>query len=159
MQLDLQIACQTASSLPKAEAFKQWAASTLRALGQSVDAELTIRLVDNEEIQQLNRDYRGKDKPTNVLSFPFEPYDVLVAYAGDVADLNLLGDIVIAPAVIEAEAQAQQKPLIHHYAHMTIHGVLHLLGYDHIQDDEAEEMEALEIRILSGLGIENPYLY
>jgi probable rRNA maturation factor len=111
--------------------------------------ELTIRLVDNDEIQQLNLQYRHKDKPTNVLSFPFEVPDGI--------ELNLLGDIIIAIEVVEKEAIEQNKNLKDHWAHMVIHGCLHLLGYDHINNDEAEEMETLEIEILKGLSITNPY--
>lgn len=158
MELDLQLATR-ATDLPSEADFQRWCLAALSELGQSADYELTIRLVDNEEIQQLNSDYRGKDKPTNVLSFPFEAVDLLGAYAGDVAQLDvpLLGDLVIAPAVIEAEAKEQNKTLSAHYAHMTVHGVLHLLGYDHVEDAEAEQMEALEIQILARLEIGNPY--
>ncbi len=156
MHIDLQIASPI-DNLPTLANFRAWAVATLVHLQKDLATELTIRLVDNDEIQQLNRDYRGKDKPTNVLSFPFEPYEALMAYAGDAADINLLGDMVIAPAVIVAEAQQQHKNVMHHYAHMTVHGVLHLLGYDHIDDEEAEVMEALEIAILQDLGIDNPY--
>ena len=99
----------------------------------------------------LNRDFRGKDKPTNVLSFPFEVPDFLID------EEPTLGDIIIAMPVIEAEAVEQKKSVEHHLAHMTIHGTLHLLGFDHIIDEEAEEMEALEIEILEKLGIANPY--
>lgn len=163
MRLDLQIASD-ATYLPESTDFIGWCEAALTEIGHDTDIELTIRLCENDEIQQLNRDYRGKDKPTNVLSFPFEPIAInpmalLTAYAGDVAqlDLPLLGDIIMAPAVIAAEAQAQNKVLLAHFAHMSVHGVLHLLGYDHIEDDQAETMEALEIRILQRLNISNPY--
>ncbi|MEQ5808309.1 rRNA maturation RNase YbeY [Alteromonas sp. NFXS44] len=125
-----------------------WANSIFSQLDIS-DKELTIRFVDEEESQALNRDYRGKDKPTNVLSFPFEcPPGV---------PLNLLGDLVICAPVISREAQEQHKPVANHYAHMVVHGILHLIGYDHIDDDEAEEMESLEIEILAQLSIDDPY--
>ncbi len=156
MLLDLQNAT-SATAIPDKMQFISWLDAATDKLGKHSDAEVTIRLVDNNEIQQLNKDYRGKDQPTNVLSFPFEPYEALMAYAGDAADINLLGDIVIAPKVIEREAAQQNKALIHHYAHMTIHGLLHLLGYDHIEADEAAVMEALEIELLSSLDIPNPY--
>ncbi len=111
--------------------------------------ELLIRLVDTAEIQLLNGTYREKDKPTNVLSFPSElPKEIEVA---------ILGDVVICIAVVQIEAKAQSKTFENHLMHMAVHGVLHLLGYDHIKDNEADEMEGLEIKILAGLGIENPY--
>lgn len=157
MQIDLQIATNV-GNLPTPTDFEVWVGAVLAVCNKKNDAELTIRLADNNEIQQLNRDYRGKDKPTNVLSFPFEPYEALMAYAGDAAEIHLLGDIIIAPSVIETEVKEQGKTLHNHYAHMTVHGVLHLLGYDHIEDDEAEVMEGLEIQILQSLGIANPYM-
>ncbi len=111
--------------------------------------ELTIRIVDKDEIQQLNKTYRHKDKPTNVLSFPFE--------APPEIQLPLLGDIIICHDVVIEEAQQQQKSSQDHWAHIVIHGVLHLKGYDHIQDSDAETMEALEIQILNKINISNPY--
>ncbi len=146
--VDLQLACENNSQLPSEDQFNQWFTEAVHAFQQ--DAEITIRIVDEEESQSLNRDYRGKDKPTNVLSFPFEiPKGI---------EINLLGDLVICRQVVEKEAKEQEKDLIAHWAHMVIHGSLHLLGYDHIDDDDAEEMESLEITILSKLGFENPYL-
>ncbi len=111
--------------------------------------ELTIRLVNNEESQQLNLQYREKDKPTNVLSFPFEVPEGI--------ELNLLGDLVICAQVVAQEADAQNKALFDHWAHMVIHGCLHLMGYDHINDKDALEMEALEVEILAKLAINDPY--
>lgn len=164
MHIDLQTNT-TAENLPGSEDFQRWVSLALSTLGKDTEVELTIRLTDNTEIQQLNRDYRGKDKPTNILSFPFEaididPMELQMAYAGDAAqlDLPLLGDLVIAVSVIATEAAEQGKNLSDHYAHITVHGLLHLLGYDHIDDDEAEAMEALEIKILDQLGINNPYV-
>ena len=146
--LDLQLAVEDDSQLPSEQDFQSWLDYTLTQF-QS-DSELTIRIVDSEESHQLNHDYRGKDKPTNVLSFPFEvPPGV---------EINLLGDLVICKQVVEDEAVQQQKPLTAHWAHMVVHGSLHLLGYDHIQDEEAEEMESLETEIMQGLGFEDPYL-
>ncbi|WP_288791436.1 rRNA maturation RNase YbeY, partial [uncultured Enterobacter sp.] len=98
----------------------------------------------------LNLTYRGKDKPTNVLSFPFE--------APPGIEMPLLGDLIICRQVVEQEAKEQQKPLEAHWAHMVVHGSLHLLGYDHIEDDEAEEMESLETEIMLALGYEDPYI-
>ncbi len=134
-------------SLPSDTELQQWANAAL--LRYNKVFELTIRLVDNIESQQLNHQYRGKNSPTNVLSFPFEVPDGI--------ELNLLGDIVICVDVIEQEAQTQHKSLQSHWAHMVIHGCLHLLGYDHITDNEADEMETLEIKILADLGFNNPY--
>ncbi|MGB0466111.1 MAG: rRNA maturation RNase YbeY [Pontibacterium sp.] len=134
--------------LPTDTQFEHWVSTALQ--GRKAEAELCIRLVDVEESQALNLQYRGKDKPTNVLSFPFEvPEDI---------PLNLLGDLVICAEVVKQEALDQQKPLEHHWAHMVIHGTLHLLGYDHINDDDAEEMEQLERDLLAQLHISDPYL-
>ena len=146
LALDIQHAA-TCYWLPTDEQFTLWART---AIGNSMDeAELTIRIVDNHESQMLNNTYRGKDKPTNVLSFPFE--------APPEIELPLLGDLVICAAVVENEAREQQKTLEAHWAHMVIHGCLHLLGYDHIEDEEAEEMESLEIQLVETLGFTNPY--
>lgn len=111
--------------------------------------EVVLRFVDADESQALNRDYRGLDKPTNVLSFTFEPPPGL--------DDPHLGDLVICSPVVEREANEQGKSREAHYAHMIVHGLLHLQGYDHHQADEAQRMEALEIEILGRLGYENPY--
>ncbi len=146
--LDLQIACDDSFTLPKKTQFAQWVECVLSHANQ--EAELTIRLVNLDEMQQLNHTYRHQDKPTNVLSFPFEGDNSLLA-------LPLLGDVIICPLVVAKEASAQSKSIVDHFAHMTIHGVLHLLGYDHIKDEEATVMEALEIRLLQSLGISNPY--
>lgn len=104
-----------------------------------------------DEIQELNKQYRDKDKPTNVLSFPMQSPEEI--------DVDLLGDIVLCASVIKQEAKQQSKSEVSHWAHMVVHGMLHLQGYDHIKDDDAEEMEQLEINILSRLGFESPYEY
>ena len=111
--------------------------------------ELTLRIVDETESQQLNFDYRDKNKPTNVLSFPFE--------APEHIDMPYLGGLVVCAAVVELEAQTQKKNINDHWAHLCIHGLLHLLGYDHINDEEAQEMEGTETTILAKLGIDDPY--
>ncbi|WP_144213162.1 rRNA maturation RNase YbeY [Shewanella donghaensis] len=147
LELDLQIAVEDTSKLPTQAEFELWVRT---ALGNTMEqAELTIRIVENSESQQLNNTYRGKDKPTNVLSFPFE--------APPGIELPLLGDLIISVEVVELEANQQNKPLVAHWAHMVIHGCLHLLGYDHIIDNEAEEMESLETQLIEGLGFSNPY--
>ena len=148
MIIDLQIACEQESGLPTAEQIEQWATAAVQP--QSDEVEMTVRIVDEPESHELNLNYRGKDHPTNVLSFPFE--------CPDEVELPLLGDLVICRQVVEREAQEQDKPLMAHWAHMVVHGSLHLLGYDHIKDDEAEEMESLETQIMIGLGFVDPYL-
>jgi probable rRNA maturation factor len=112
-------------------------------------AELSILLTDDAEQQELNRDWRGLDKPTNVLSFPqIEPFGKVV---------GMLGDITLARETLEREANELGKPFTEHFTHLIVHGFLHILGYDHIEDDEALQMEGLETQILSGLGISDPY--
>ncbi len=145
--LDIQLATSYAD-YPTEQQFQLWVDTVLQEDDQ--DSEIVIRLVDNQESAELNQQYRHKQGPTNILSFPFE--------APDGFDSDLLGDLVICAPLIALEAQQQNKQLFDHWAHITIHGVLHLLGYDHIDDAEAEEMEALEIKILSRLNINNPYL-
>ena len=112
-------------------------------------AELTVRIVDEAEITALNRQYRGKDGPTNVLSFPYEEIPGIAS--------DLLGDVVICAPVVASESVAQDKPLEAHWAHMVIHGVLHLLGYDHHKEGEASRMESTEAELLADLGYANPY--
>lgn len=148
MIIDLQIACEQETGLPTAEQIEQWATAAVQP--QSDEVEMTVRIVDEAESHALNLNYRGKDCPTNVLSFPFE--------CPDEVELPLLGDLVICRQVVEREAQEQDKPVMAHWAHMVVHGSLHLLGYDHIEDDEAEEMESLETQIMTGLGFADPYL-
>ncbi len=113
------------------------------------DSEIVVRIVDEQESAELNEQYRHKQGPTNILSF--------LADLPDEVDLDLLGDLVICAPVLEKEAQEQNKLLAHHWAHIIVHGVLHLLGYDHIDDNDAELMENKEIAILNKLNINNPY--
>ncbi len=133
-------------SAPSQQDFQHW----LDACFPDVDdLTLLIRIVESTESQQLNRDYRGKDKSTNVLSFPFElPEGVPNEH---------LGDLVICAEVVNREAQEQGKSMTAHWAHMVIHGVLHLMGHDHIAQAEAVEMEAIEVRLLNKLGVSDPY--
>lgn len=145
--LDLQIVTHENNDLPKEQDFQRWVNAAI--LPFQAEAELTIRLVDEAESRELNATYRHKDKSTNVLSFPFEsPPEI---------KLPLLGDLVICCQVVQREAREQNKPLLAHWAHMTIHGCLHLLGYDHLTDEQAEEMETLETEILQTLGYSDPY--
>ena len=146
--VDLQVATENIEGLPTEEQIVQWATAAVQPEGDEV--EMTVRIVDEDESHELNLTYRGKDRPTNVLSFPFE--------CPDEVELPLLGDLVICRQVVEREAAEQEKPLMAHWAHMVVHGSLHLLGYDHIEDDEAEEMESLETQIMQGLGFDDPYL-
>lgn len=146
LELDLQLA--TEASVPSESQFRLWCEMGLRQ--RSADSELTIRLVDETEGRELNHTWRHKDYATNVLSFPADVPD-------DMLDIPLLGDLVICAPVIAREAQEQGKVPDAHWAHMVIHGCLHLLGYDHIDDEEAEEMEALERTLLGELGFPDPY--
>ena len=151
--IDLQIASENSEGLPTLEQFTHWVETALAFEAQTEDfpeTEMTIRIVDEEESQTLNREYRGKDYPTNVLSFPFEVPEGI--------ELPLLGDLVICRQVMEREAKEQQISLASHWAHLAVHGTLHLLGYDHIEEAEAEEMEGLETQIMKKLGFEDPYL-
>lgn len=146
IDVDLQIA-SSATNLPTETEFLTWATCALQQYNKSF--ELTIRIVEIEESQQLNLQYRQKDKPTNVLSFPFEVPEGI--------ELNLLGDLVICADIVAQEALEQNKPIKDHWAHLVIHGCLHLLGFDHIEDSDAEKMESLEISLLSQLNINDPY--
>lgn len=146
--LDLQLACENATGLPDEAQFQAWLDAAIPPF--QAEAEVTVRVVDEAESHDLNLTYRGKDKSTNVLSFPFD--------APPGIDLPLLGDLVICRQMVEREAQEQQKPLDAHWAHMVVHGSLHLLGYDHIDDGEAEEMESIETEIMLALGYTDPYI-
>ncbi|MDP1765515.1 MAG: rRNA maturation RNase YbeY [Methylotenera sp.] len=140
LSLNIQYA-SSHNSLPKQGQFRHWAKAAIR-----IDTEATIRIVDEAESRELNKNYRGKDYATNVLTFPLadEPH--------------LMGDIIICAPVVAAEALAQNKPLEAHYAHLTVHGILHLHGYDHEIDAQAELMEGIETAIVTKLGYANPYL-
>ena len=150
--LDLAVSYATArGGVPASTSFRRWVAAALH--GRSGEAELSIRIVGEDEGRALNRDYRGKDYATNVLSFPAELPEGLPRGV----KLAVLGDLVICAPVVAREAAAQGKRLNDHYAHLTVHGTLHLLGWDHETDADAEAMEALERRILAGLGVADPY--
>ena len=135
------------AGVPASTSFRKWVAAALK--GRIREADLAIRIVDEREGQALNRHYRGKDYATNVLSFPAElPEGV---------KLPLLGDLVICAPVVAREAAEQGKPVAAHYAHLTVHGVLHLLGWDHEHDKDAEALEQLEREVLAELGLPDPY--
>ncbi|MFT3793047.1 MAG: rRNA maturation RNase YbeY [Rudaea sp.] len=135
--------------LPSPASFRSWVDAALTGAGRRTPAELSIRLVNADEGREFNHRYRSRDYATNVLSFPAElPASV---------KLPLLGDLVICAAVVGREAAEQGKAPRDHYAHLTVHGVLHLLGHDHENETDARKMEGLERRILAGLGIEDPY--
>lgn len=144
--LDIQIASQS-KQLPVQEQFQYWIDAVLK--DESQDSEIVIRIVDEAEMTQFNEQYRNKKGSTNILSFPFEAPEGIASY--------LLGDLLVCAPVVEKEAQQQNKELAHHWAHLIVHGALHLLGYDHIDDQDAEEMEVLEIKILKKIKIKNPY--
>lgn len=140
LSLSIQYASNQANmATPKQ--LRKWAKAALR-----VDTEVTIRIVDAQEALELNSTYRGKDYATNVLTFPLTETP------------HLMGDIIICAPVVETEAKTQNKQLEAHYAHLTVHGILHLHGYDHETEAQAELMESLEISILAKLGYANPYL-
>ncbi len=141
------------TGVPAATSFRRWVAAALE--GRIREADLAIRIVDEDEGRALNRHYRGKDYATNVLSFPADIAEGVIM-PKDVV-LPLMGDIVLCAPVVAREAAEQDKPTMHHYAHLTVHGVLHLLGMDHDDEREAECMEQLEREILAELGIEDPY--
>ena len=147
MDVDLDIQREV-EGLPKDQELVKWVKEVL-TLEQHGDTELTIRFVSEEESAELNNQYRNKQNSTNILSFPFEMPDEV--------ELNLLGDLVVCSDVVKKEAAEQQKEELAHWAHMIVHGTLHLLGYDHLTDTEASIMETKEIKILSQLGYSDPY--
>ena len=149
IHLDVQ---RTVEALPKDEDLLKWLTETL-TFEQHGDAELTIRFVGIQESAGLNEQYRHKKGATNVLSFPFE----VPAEVEDEAGLNLLGDLVICAEVVKEEAKEQKKQELAHWAHMVVHGTLHLLGFDHQTDADANIMETKEVHILSQLGYSDPY--
>lgn len=147
VELDVQYVILDDESLPAYEQLSLWASKALQ--GDSL-AHIGVRIVDENESQNLNHQYRGKNKPTNVLSFPMElPEDI---------EESILGDLVICAPLVEAEAVEQNKSSEERWAHMVIHGVLHLQGFDHLTDEQADEMETLEIKYLEELGYKNPYI-
>ena len=134
--------------VPPKRLFTEWTTATLKRAGRRGQSTVSLRIVDEQEGMALNSHYRAKGYATNVLSFPVPP----ALQAG-----GQLGDIALCAAVVKQEAQTQNKKLGDHWAHLVVHGVLHLLGYDHERRNDAKAMEALEVRILAGLGIKDPY--
>jgi probable rRNA maturation factor len=150
-EIDVQLACEE-DVTPHPDTIAAWVNRAIDAAGRSGDVEVSVRIVAADEIRELNRDYRDKDEATNVLSFP----------AGDMAGIpagapEMLGDIVVCASVVRDEASDQGKSLEDHWAHMLVHGTLHLLGFDHETEPQAEEMESLETRILAEHGLADPY--
>lgn len=151
--IDLQLATRLAAACPSLDDLTAWVRLALLPL-TPLACEVTLRCVDEAESQALNATYRGYNKPTNILSFPFDaPIDLTVE-----GEPTLLGDLVLCVPLLLEEAAAQGKPPEAHWAHLVIHGLLHLQGLDHQTDAAAEEMEALEIERLAHLGISNPYV-
>lgn len=141
IDLDFQNISQS-QDIPELSLFNVWILAALK--DRCKQAEIAVRIVDPLEMQQLNARFRGQNKPTNVLAFPLET-------------VPLVGDIVICASVVADEAQRQKKEIKAHWAHLTVHGVLHLLGYDHLEPAQAELMEGLEVKILKDLNFSNPY--
>ena len=154
LSLSLQQDFQAPELVLKRAYLKKVVETALRHIGTQSNCEIGIACVDNDESHKLNLEYRQKDKPTNVLSFPSDIPDEMAEYL----DAFPIGDLVICIPVVLQEAIDQNKTPIEHFTHMLVHGTLHLMGYDHeTSDEDAEEMEALEIKILDKLGFENPY--
>lgn len=149
LKINLQLACKKTLNIPSKIMFYHWLNTKKIPFRQK--KEITIRLVTEKEIYQLNKIYRGKKSTTNILAFPFTE----IPYIKN----TLLGDLIICTAVVQKEANLQKKNIFAHWAHITLHGTLHLLGYDHIDDKQARIMEHMEIKILSILGYSNPFLY
>lgn len=147
LDLSVQYACNR-DGVPSRVEFRRW----LRAAEPGA-ARVTVRIVDEDEARELNRDYRGKDYATNVLTFAYGEGDDMPLPEG----LPLMGDLVLCRQVVEREAVEQGKALDAHYAHLSVHGMLHLQGFDHLEDAEADDMEARERQILAGLGYADPY--
>lgn len=167
VKMDIQIAEDISDSVkepPPSSQLLAWAQAAWQG-DLNADTELSLRVVSADESQQLNNDYRGKNNPTNVLSFPMQMEEEFLSFAEQDAELdsvndmfgNVLGDLAICAEVVEREAKQQNKSSESHWAHMLVHGMLHLQGYDHIENDEAEEMEALEKKIMQQLGFADPY--
>ena len=158
VQLDIQLAIEC-EHFPDEKQLKIWILSALEHTNISlISPSLTLRVVSMEESEQLNSNYRDKSHATNVLSFPFEPPEGVDFSQSDTFLNEYLGDLVICAKLVEKEANNQLKLVESHWAHLIIHGTLHLLGFDHIEEDQANTMESLEIAILASCGFGNPYI-
>lgn len=165
IQLDIQLADDLDESIeepPSSQLFSDWAQAAWQG-DDSIEPVVSLRIVSEAESQQLNNDYRGKNKPTNVLSFPMQVElefedDSMPDVMPEVIPDNILGDLAICAEVVEREAQQQNKSSDAHWAHMLVHGMLHLQGFDHLDDEEALQMESLETQIMQQLGFADPYL-
>ena len=151
MEVDVQIA-SAASDIPSSDDIRHWVEKTLNATAPDRDGDVSVRVVDEDEMRTLNRDYRDQDNATNVLSFAAGHVEGMPP-----GEVPALGDIVVCAGVVCREAAEQGKPVADHWGHMIVHGTLHLLGHDHESEPEASAMEQLEREILAGLGIADPY--
>ena len=150
-EIDIQTASD-APGIPDDREIRQWIRNALDGAGRGGTGDVSVRIVDADEMRELNCEFRGKDVPTNVLSFP------AVRVAGWPANATRsLGDLVICAPLLHDEALAQHKAILDHWAHIVVHGTLHLLGYDHMSEAEAAEMETLESRVLAVNGVPDPY--
>jgi probable rRNA maturation factor len=151
IEIDYQVepSCSVAAYVPDEQAVNKWINCALESASYEKPAQVSVCIVSEREITALNSRYRKKNQATNVLSFPFEPLPGV--------DVPLLGDVVVCAEVVNDEAREQGKSAEQHWAHMIVHGVLHLLGYDHLDEADAQTMETMEIKILSQLGFSNPY--
>jgi probable rRNA maturation factor len=149
LEIEVQLVSR-AAGVPSKRQIEAWATAAWRGQASGNVEEVVVRVTDEDESERLNHEFRGIGKPTNVLSFPFDPIPEI--------DLCHVGDMVICAPVVEREAGEQGKTVEAHWAHMVVHGMLHLQGYDHVRPDQAEEMESLETAILADLGFPPPYL-
>lgn len=151
MNVDVQVASE-AAGIPAGDNMRNWVERAVHAADPCLDVDVSVRIVDEQEMRALNRDYRDQDKPTNVLAFPASDTGFVPP-----GETPLLGDIVVCAGIVAREADEQRKRPEHHWCHMLVHGTLHLLGHDHMTESQAEAMETLERRVLGSLGIADPY--
>ena len=150
VEIELNINTEKEIDCPSVETMEKWASCALKTAGYAKDSQISVTMVDADEIRRLNRTYRQIDTPTNILSFPFEQPE-------GIPELPLLGDLIICVDVLKREAEEQKITIDEHFAHLIVHGCLHLLGYDHIEEQDQIVMEKYEIQTVEALGYENPY--